>query len=151
MNAVAAIRLDEVTERWGVKVTTVEVREVNPPKDVLDAMTRQMSAERTRRAAIHRDLGKGTMPLSWCLLGGKSLHAGKEFIICYVTPEQVPQVAEALDKLNPIGSSAVIQACNPAATPGRSTTRISNTPGIISLAWPISTVRPPLRIGQSFL
>jgi hypothetical protein len=49
----------------------------------------------------HRDLGKGKTPLSWCLLGGKSLHAGKEFIICYVTPEQVPQVAEALDKIEP--------------------------------------------------
>jgi regulator of protease activity HflC (stomatin/prohibitin superfamily) len=44
--------LDEVTERWGVKVTTVEVREVNPPPGVMDAMTRQMSAERTRRAAV---------------------------------------------------------------------------------------------------
>jgi len=46
-----------------------------------------------------RDFGKGTTPLSWCLLGGKSLHAGKEFIICYVTAQQVPQVAEALDKI----------------------------------------------------
>jgi regulator of protease activity HflC (stomatin/prohibitin superfamily) len=52
MNASLRVRLDEVTERWGVKVTTVEVREVNPPPGVLDAMTRQMSAERTRRAAI---------------------------------------------------------------------------------------------------
>ena len=52
MNASLRVRLDEVTERWGVKVTTVEVREVNPPAGVLDAMTRQMSAERTRRAAI---------------------------------------------------------------------------------------------------
>jgi len=52
MNASLRIRLDEVTERWGVKVTTVEVREVNPPTGVLEAMTRQMSAERTRRAAI---------------------------------------------------------------------------------------------------
>jgi regulator of protease activity HflC (stomatin/prohibitin superfamily) len=52
MNASLRVRLDEVTERWGVKVTTVEVREVNPPGGVLDAMTRQMSAERTRRAAI---------------------------------------------------------------------------------------------------
>jgi regulator of protease activity HflC (stomatin/prohibitin superfamily) len=52
MNASLRVRLDEVTERWGVKVTTVEVREVNPPTGVLDAMTRQMSAERTRRAAI---------------------------------------------------------------------------------------------------
>src|SRR5579864_7476367 len=39
MNAALRVRLDEVTERWGVKVTTVEVREVNPPPGVLDAMT----------------------------------------------------------------------------------------------------------------
>jgi regulator of protease activity HflC (stomatin/prohibitin superfamily) len=52
MNASLRVRLDEVTERWGVKVTAVEVREVNPPAGVLEAMTRQMSAERTRRAAI---------------------------------------------------------------------------------------------------
>jgi regulator of protease activity HflC (stomatin/prohibitin superfamily) len=52
MNAALRVRLDEVTERWGVKVTTVEVREVNPPPGVLEAMTRQMSAERTRRAAV---------------------------------------------------------------------------------------------------
>lgn len=52
MNASLRVRLDDVTERWGVKVTTVEVREVNPPAGVLEAMTRQMSAERTRRAAI---------------------------------------------------------------------------------------------------
>jgi regulator of protease activity HflC (stomatin/prohibitin superfamily) len=45
-------KLDEVTERWGVKVTTVEIREITPPKDVLDAMTRQMSAERSRRALV---------------------------------------------------------------------------------------------------
>jgi regulator of protease activity HflC (stomatin/prohibitin superfamily) len=52
MNALLRTRLDEVTERWGVKVTNVEVREVNPPPGVLEAMTRQMSAERTRRALI---------------------------------------------------------------------------------------------------
>ena len=52
MNASLRVRLDDVTERWGVKVTTVEVREVNPPAGVLEAMTRQMSAERTRRAVI---------------------------------------------------------------------------------------------------
>jgi regulator of protease activity HflC (stomatin/prohibitin superfamily) len=52
MNASLRIRLDDVTERWGVKVTNVEVREVNPPAGVLDAMTRQMSAERTRRAQV---------------------------------------------------------------------------------------------------
>ncbi|MGH9087113.1 MAG: SPFH domain-containing protein [Acidimicrobiales bacterium] len=57
MNAALRVRLDEVTERWGVKVTTVEVREVNPPAGVLEAMTRQMSAERTRRAVITESEG----------------------------------------------------------------------------------------------
>jgi regulator of protease activity HflC (stomatin/prohibitin superfamily) len=52
MNASLRVRLDEVTERWGVKVTSVEVREVNPPPGVQEAMTRQMSAERARRAAV---------------------------------------------------------------------------------------------------
>src|SRR5205085_9976849 len=37
---------------WGVKVGNVEVREIVPPTPVLDAMTRQMSAERTRRAVV---------------------------------------------------------------------------------------------------
>jgi regulator of protease activity HflC (stomatin/prohibitin superfamily) len=58
MNAALRVRLDEVTERWGVKVTNVEVREVNPPPGVQEAMTRQMSAERTRRAAITEAEGK---------------------------------------------------------------------------------------------
>lgn len=58
MNAQLRVRLDEVTERWGVKVTAVEVREVNPPGGVLEAMTRQMSAERTRRAAITEAQGQ---------------------------------------------------------------------------------------------
>jgi regulator of protease activity HflC (stomatin/prohibitin superfamily) len=58
MNASLRVRLDEVTERWGVKVTAVEVREVNPPAGVLEAMTRQMSAERSRRAAITEAQGQ---------------------------------------------------------------------------------------------
>jgi regulator of protease activity HflC (stomatin/prohibitin superfamily) len=52
MNAVLQTKLDEVTERWGVKITNVELREITPPPDVQDAMTRQMSAERTRRAVV---------------------------------------------------------------------------------------------------
>ncbi len=58
MNALLRVRLDDVTERWGVKVTNVEVREVNPPPGVQEAMTRQMSAERTRRAAVTEAEGK---------------------------------------------------------------------------------------------
>src|SRR5205823_5066290 len=52
MNTILRVRLDEVTERWGVKVTNVEVREIIPPPAVQEAMTRQMSAERTRRAVV---------------------------------------------------------------------------------------------------
>lgn len=52
MNQVLRVKLDEVTERWGVKVTNVEIREIIPPPQVQDAMTRQMSAERTRRAVV---------------------------------------------------------------------------------------------------
>ena len=52
MNSLLQVKLDEVTERWGVKVTNVEVREIIPPPTVQEAMTRQMSAERTRRAVV---------------------------------------------------------------------------------------------------
>jgi regulator of protease activity HflC (stomatin/prohibitin superfamily) len=57
MNEVLRSKLDDVTERWGVKVTNVEVREIIPPTQVLEAMTRQMSAERTRRAVVTEALG----------------------------------------------------------------------------------------------
>ena len=50
-------KLDEVTERWGVKVTNVEIREIIPPKDVQDAMNKQMSAERIRRAVVTESTG----------------------------------------------------------------------------------------------
>ena len=52
INAVLRAKMDEVTERWGGKVTTVEIREIIPPREVQDAMNRQLSAERTRRAVI---------------------------------------------------------------------------------------------------
>lgn len=45
-------KLDEVTNRWGVKITAVEIREITPPLEIQQAMTRQMSAERTRRATV---------------------------------------------------------------------------------------------------
>jgi regulator of protease activity HflC (stomatin/prohibitin superfamily) len=57
MNEWLRAKLDDVTERWGVKVTNVEVREITPPPQVQDAMTRQMSAERTRRAVVTEATG----------------------------------------------------------------------------------------------
>ncbi len=58
INSILRTKLDEVTERWGVKVTAVEIREILPPTDVQTAMIRQMSAERNRRAMILEADGK---------------------------------------------------------------------------------------------
>ncbi len=44
--------LDEATDKWGVKVTRVEVKEILPPRDITDAMSKQMKAEREKRATI---------------------------------------------------------------------------------------------------
>jgi regulator of protease activity HflC (stomatin/prohibitin superfamily) len=52
INNVLRGKLDDVTSRWGGKITSVEIREIEPPKDVQDAMTKQMSAERSRRAMV---------------------------------------------------------------------------------------------------
>ena len=57
INNMLRTRLDEVTERWGVKVTNVEIREIIPPRDVQDAMNRQLTAERTRRAVVTESEG----------------------------------------------------------------------------------------------
>jgi len=57
INQTLRVKLDEVTERWGVKVTNVEIREIIPPKDVQDAMNKQMSAERIRRAVVTESPG----------------------------------------------------------------------------------------------
>ena len=51
-------KLDEVTNRWGIKVTAVEIREIRPPREIEEAMTRQMSAERGRRAMVTEADGK---------------------------------------------------------------------------------------------
>ena len=64
INSVLRGKLDEVTERWGGKVTSVEIREIDPPKDVQDAMTKQMSAERSRRAMVTAAEGDRTAKIT---------------------------------------------------------------------------------------
>src|SRR5947209_5600445 len=44
--------LDDATHKWGAKVSRVELKDINPPRDIRDAMEKQMRAERDRRAAI---------------------------------------------------------------------------------------------------
>jgi regulator of protease activity HflC (stomatin/prohibitin superfamily) len=52
INRILHEKLDDVTDRWGIRVMAVEIREVIPPRDIAEAMTRQMAAERNRRATI---------------------------------------------------------------------------------------------------
>ena len=51
-------KLDDVTDRWGIRVMAVEIREVVPPHAIQEAMTRQMAAERGRRAMVTEANGK---------------------------------------------------------------------------------------------
>ncbi len=58
LNELLQSKLDEVTNRWGIKVTAVEIREIIPPREIQEAMSRQMSAERYRRATVTEADGK---------------------------------------------------------------------------------------------
>ncbi|MEM1628531.1 MAG: SPFH domain-containing protein [Desulfurococcaceae archaeon] len=60
INSTLRAKLDEVTDRWGIKVTSVEIKEIKPPRDVQEAMIKQMAAERTKRAMILEAEGKRT-------------------------------------------------------------------------------------------
>ena len=63
INEIIRTRLDQETGRWGIKVTNVEIREIEPPTDIQTAMTRQMSAERMRRSMVlEADGHKPTSP-----------------------------------------------------------------------------------------
>lgn len=52
INAALRTTLDEATDRWGVKVTRVELKRIDPPHDIAEAMSKQMKAEREKRATI---------------------------------------------------------------------------------------------------
>ena len=52
INTQLRIVLDEATDKWGVKVTRVEIQKIEPPRDITDAMSKQMKAEREKRANI---------------------------------------------------------------------------------------------------
>jgi regulator of protease activity HflC (stomatin/prohibitin superfamily) len=52
INAKLRAILDDATHKWGAKVSRVELKDINPPRDIRDAMEKQMRAERDRRAAI---------------------------------------------------------------------------------------------------
>src|SRR5439155_882622 len=55
INEELRVKLDDITHRWGVKVTNVEIKELTPPRDVQEAMNRQLAAERTARGSPRRE------------------------------------------------------------------------------------------------
>ena len=58
INDALRVKLDEITGRWGIKVTQVEIKEIEPATDIQSAMNRQMAAERLRRAEVTEAEGK---------------------------------------------------------------------------------------------
>lgn len=58
INQQLRVKLDEITGRWGIKVSAVEIKEIEPAPDIQEAMNRQMSAERIRRADVTEAEGK---------------------------------------------------------------------------------------------
>lgn len=115
INQALRARLDEVTERWGVKVTNVEIREIIPPRDVQDSMNRQLTAERTRRAVVTESTGtreaavnvaEGERQAAVLRAGGQ-----KEAAILLAEGERQAQLlraegyAAALEKINGIANS----------------------------------------------
>lgn len=60
INSNIRAKLDAETERWGIKVSNVEIREIEPSPDIQEAMNRQMSAERIRRAVVTEAEGTRT-------------------------------------------------------------------------------------------
>ncbi len=114
INEILRAKLDEVTERWGGKVTTVEIREITPPRDVQDAMNRQLSAERTRRAVITESEGARQSSINVAegqkqseILKAEGVSEALERIFRAATGiDQKTMTLQYLDALKALGASA---------------------------------------------
>ncbi len=88
INSKIRIVLDEATDAWGIKINRVEVKNINPPKDIQMAMEKQMRAERERREAILR--AEGEKKSAILIAEGK-----KEAVILEAEAEKQSTIKEA--------------------------------------------------------
>lgn len=80
--------LDEATDRWGIKVTRVEVKNIIPPRDIQEAMEKQMRAERERRESILRAEGDKRSAIL-------TAEGEKEAMVLRATAKKEAMIAEA--------------------------------------------------------
>ncbi len=88
INTKMRVILDEATDPWGIKVNRVEVKNINPPKDIQDAMEKQMRAERDRRSLILQAEGEKRSAIL-------SAEGEKESVVLRAEAKQLALIAEA--------------------------------------------------------
>lgn len=107
-------KLDDITSRWGIKVTAVEIREILPPAEIQEAMTRQMSAERSRRAMVAEAEGmrekeiriaEGDKQAAILRAEGNALALEKIFKVASTVDSKTMSL-QYLDALKTLGTSA---------------------------------------------
>ena len=97
------ILLDEATDKWGCKVNRVEIKDINPPSDIRDAMEKQMNAERNKRAAILQAEGEKQAAIT--IAEGQ-----KEAAILQAEAEKESQIRRAAGEAEAIREVAVAKA-----------------------------------------
>lgn len=97
------VLLDEATDKWGCKVNRVEIKDINPPADIRDAMEKQMNAERNKRAAILQAEGEKQAAIT--IAEGQ-----KEAAILQADAEREAKIRKATGEAEAIREIAVAKA-----------------------------------------
>jgi regulator of protease activity HflC (stomatin/prohibitin superfamily) len=108
INSVLRAKLDEVTARWGVKVTAVEIREITPPSTVQSAMVKQIAAERERRAMIAQADGERQAAILRAEGQARALELLNEVVSKLSQNALLPQYLDALKAIATSPSTKIV-------------------------------------------